>query len=66
LPIRVGAGPSAVVGADGSVWVANTTDRTVSRVDTATNEVVATIPIGNAPAGLALTNDLLWVAVQTP
>jgi YVTN family beta-propeller protein len=66
LPIRVGERPSATATGGGAVWVANTGSRTLSRIDPATNEVVATIPLGNAPAGIAFGEDLVWVAVQAP
>jgi len=66
LPIRVGDGPTAVaVGADG-VWVANKAGRSVSRVDPTTRELVQTIDLGAAPAGIAVANGLVWVAVQAP
>ena len=51
--IPVGDGPSALAGGSGSVWVANTAAGTVSRIDPRTNDVVATIDVGNAPAGIA-------------
>jgi YVTN family beta-propeller protein len=66
LPIRVGERPSATAVGEGAVWVGNTGSGTVSRIDPATNEVVETISLGNAPAGIALGGDLLWVAVQAP
>jgi YVTN family beta-propeller protein len=66
LPIRVGDRPSATAVGEGAVWVGNTGSGTVSRIDPATNEVVETISLGNAPAGIALGGDLLWVAVQAP
>jgi YVTN family beta-propeller protein len=48
------------------VWVANSADRTVSRIDPATNEVTRTIEIGNAPAGIAVADGLVWLAVAAP
>ena len=47
------------------MWVSNTDAGTVSRIEVSTNKVVATIEIGNAPAGIAEEGGLLWVAVQT-
>ena len=64
VDIPVGAGPSALASAAGSVWVSNTDAGTVSRIEASTNKVVATIEIGNAPAGIAVEGGLLWVAVQ--
>ena len=57
---------SALAIGGGSIWVSNTAARTVSRIDPSTNKVVATIKIGNAPAGIAEEAGLLWVAVQSP
>ena len=57
-----GPGPSA---ADGdSVWVANTLDDTVSRVDAESGQV-ATIDIGGDPAGVATGAGFTWVADAT-
>ena len=50
----------------GSVWVANAADGTVSRIDPETNEVVKTITVGNAPAGIAVVDGSVWVSVQAP
>jgi YVTN family beta-propeller protein len=36
----------------------------VSRIDPQTNEVVATIDVGNAPSGLAFADGRLWLTVQ--
>jgi YVTN family beta-propeller protein len=46
------------------VWVANTASGTVSRIDPVTNEVVATIKVGNAPSGITFGDDAVWVSVQ--
>ena len=64
--ITVGDGPSAVAGGSDAVWVANTAARTISRIDPKTNQVVATIEIGNTPSGVASANGVLWVTVQAP
>ena len=66
LTIPVPDGPIAVVVTPGAVWVASAASTTVSRIDPESNEVVASIEIGNAPAGLAATDDALWVTAQTP
>jgi YVTN family beta-propeller protein len=65
-PIAVGAGPTAVASGSEAVWVANKEAGTVSRIDPATNEVVATIKIGNVPAGLVVANGYVWVTAQSP
>ena len=66
LQIPVGPGASAVASGAGSIWVGNSAVGTISRIDPATNEVVATIETGNAPSGIAVADDLVWVAVRSP
>jgi YVTN family beta-propeller protein len=66
IPIRVGDEPSAVAFGADAVWVANQSDGTVSRIDPARNEVIRTIDVGNAPAGVSVANGMVWVAVQAP
>jgi YVTN family beta-propeller protein len=69
--IPVGSAPSGVAVTpdetrsyeddDGShqplAYVTNGGDNTVSVIDTASNTVVATIPVGNTPTGVAITSD---------
>ncbi|HEX3494293.1 MAG TPA: hypothetical protein VHT48_02795, partial [Methylocella sp.] len=38
-------------------YVANGNDNTVSVIDTATNTMVATVPVGSQPVGVAVTPD---------
>ncbi len=66
LPIPVGDGPSGIAVGDGAVWVANTSSGTVSRIDPESNEVVETIELGNAAAGVVVVGDSIWVTVQAP
>ena len=63
--ITVGAGPTAVASGADAVWVANKAAGTVSRIDPTENKVVATIGIGNAPAGLVVADGYVWVTAQT-
>ncbi len=64
-PIRVGNGPTGIAFGDGSAWVANSLDGTVSRIDPATNSVAATIPTGGTPTGVAVdASGVVWVANQ--
>ena len=60
--IPVGTGPVAVTYAFGSIWVANTFDGTISRIDTKKNVVVGTIPVGGSPLGVAAAGGRLWAA----
>jgi YVTN family beta-propeller protein len=48
--ISTGQRPGVPAAGAGSIWVPNTGDGTVSRVDPASNRVVATIRIGDQPA----------------
>ena len=41
----------------------NLDNKTVSVIDTATNTVIATIPVGNNPRGVAVSPDGKWVYV---
>ncbi len=66
LQIPVGDRPVAVAAGADAVWVANAGDGTVSRIDPETSEVVATIEVGQAPAGIAVGHGLVWVTVQSP
>jgi YVTN family beta-propeller protein len=64
VTIPVGDGPEDVAVGAGSVWVANRLGGTVSRVDPETNEVVATIDVGNAPSSLTFADGEIWLTVQ--
>jgi YVTN family beta-propeller protein len=46
----------------GDLWVANSLDGTVSRVDPGLNRVVDTIPVGHGPSAVAFGRGSLWVA----
>ncbi len=53
--------PHAAVMAD-AVWVENTGDGTVSRIDPATNQVSGTFRVGRGPVYLAVLDGRVWVA----
>jgi YVTN family beta-propeller protein len=63
--IPVGASPIDAVVAAGAVWVANTAQGTVSRIDPTANTVTATIPVGRDPVGLAAGFGSIWVVNQS-
>ena len=44
------------------MWVANSLDGTVSRIDSGTNRVTATIPVGEGPDGIAVGPGAVWVS----
>ena len=51
LTSRAGHGSTAVALGSGAVWVASWSDRAIVRVDPATGDVVATIPVGGEAHG---------------
>ena len=57
----VGRGPAAMAAGDGSVWVANSRDGTVAKLQPGRDQV-ETIDVGGEPAGLAFGAGSLWVA----
>jgi YVTN family beta-propeller protein len=63
--ILVGQSPWKMAAGAGSLWVANSNDGTVSRIDPATNTVIATIEVaspGNATAdAIAVDDTAVWV-----
>src|SRR5438128_5291975 len=56
LSMGVGFG-TATAQAQTRAYVTNESSNTVSVIDTATNTVVATIPVGPVPVGVAITPD---------
>ncbi len=64
--IPVGDGPVDVAVGEGAVWVANSLGRSVSRIDPETNEVEATISVGNEPQRVATANGRVWITVRAP
>ena len=57
--IRLGRGPTAIAVGGDSVWVGNSLDGTISRIDTNTRQVT-TIDAGGDPVGLAFGEQSLW------
>ena len=55
-------GPDAVAVAEGTVWVANQLDDSVTRVDARSGRVGRTIEVGHEPVALAASKGLVWVA----
>ena len=58
--IKVGNGPVGIVYAAGSVWVANTGDGTITRIDAASGKPTKTLPI--AATELAFGAGTLWAS----
>ena len=61
---RLGSAPSALAPAKDAVWIASASAGTVSRFDRATR-ALETLPIGGAPAGVAVGAGWLWVTDGT-
>jgi YVTN family beta-propeller protein len=62
LTRTVGNGPTAVIPAFESIWVANHLDGTVTRLEPSTGREVATIPVGEGPNSLVAAGGSVWVA----
>jgi DNA-binding SARP family transcriptional activator/streptogramin lyase len=59
--VPVGRRPGPVVYADGSVWVANLRDTTLTRIDARRRHVVGTTPLGGSyPTALAAADGIVW------
>ena len=66
IPVRANApdgGAQNVAAGEGAVWVASADGRLLE-VDPATNEVVATVPLGDYSSDLAVTGGSVWVSGQ--
>ena len=59
--VKVGTTPQdGVIAPDGSVWVPNLGDGTVSRIDPKTNRVTATVRVGPKPFVLGVGAGSIW------
>jgi len=61
-PILVGNSPTAIAAGAGAVWVVDSLDDTVERIDQSSRSVTDTIPVGDSPAGIAVGDGSVWVA----
>ena len=59
--VGVGNDPSAIAAGAGSVWVTNSSDGTVTRIDPA-SLLPTTIPVGHRPAAVAVNPAGAWIA----
>jgi YVTN family beta-propeller protein len=59
VPVGIRPGPVSV--GDGSVWVANLDDETVSRIDPEKRELAATMSVGGFPSEVASDGRSAWV-----
>jgi YVTN family beta-propeller protein len=63
LSVPVGGDLTGVAAAGDTVWVANTANGTLSRIDAGRHVVVATVPVGLRPYALAADRHGVWVAL---
>lgn len=62
IALEAGAGPRAISGGDGTVWVANERAGTVVEIDAATASLVGhPIGLGSRPTGIAVGGGSVWV-----
>ena len=61
-PIKVGEAPVNAALGYGSIWVTNSQDDTVSRLDLRSRAVAEAIPVGDHPEGLSVGAGGVWVA----
>ncbi len=64
--IPFGSGLRAIAWGEGAVWVASVEDGTITRIDPATNQVAATIPVstgGDGPWDVVAGEGAVWVIV---
>lgn len=61
--VPVGREPTGVAAIGNMVWVANTADGTLSRIDARRHVVVATVRVGTRPYAVAADPRNVWVAV---
>ena len=54
--------PAAMAAGNGSLWLADPNDGTVSRLDFAGTSVVDRVPVGGSPGALAIGGGSVWVA----
>jgi DNA-binding SARP family transcriptional activator/DNA-binding beta-propeller fold protein YncE len=58
--VPVGSSPTLIREGDGSVWVADRTDQTVTQIDPESRAVVRTVGIGFRPDDLAAADGAVW------
>ena len=66
--ISVGRGPSAVAAGEGAIWVTNSRDGSVTRIDPQKLADADTkeIPTGSAPGGIVAQYGKVWVTSDRP
>jgi YVTN family beta-propeller protein len=62
--VAVGARPSGIAFASGSLWVANLDDQSISRVDPRTLRILRTLSVSGPPTGIAAAGGRVWVVAS--
>jgi YVTN family beta-propeller protein len=64
--VQVGHGPAGIAFDGVNIWVANNGSNSVTAVRPSTGAVLATVPVGKNPSGIAISTTLgitrVWVA----
>jgi DNA-binding SARP family transcriptional activator/streptogramin lyase len=63
--VPVGGRPQGVALGEGSLWVGNSDDRTLLRIDPRTRAVLETIGLGVPPSAITVGGGSVWVVSQT-
>jgi DNA-binding SARP family transcriptional activator/ABC-type branched-subunit amino acid transport system substrate-binding protein len=64
--IPLGASPTSIAVGEGSVWVLDADDRTVSQIDPRKRTLVRTFSTGSTPTDLAVGAGALWIGNGVP
>ncbi len=59
--LQVGAAPGPIAIGDGSAWIGNVEDRTLTRIDLQSGKVLKTLGLASAPTSLGTTAGLVWI-----
>lgn len=60
--VQLAGPPAALVAAEGSLWTADASDGTVSRIDPRTRAIIDRIEVGSGPGVLAAGGGAIWIA----
>ena len=66
VAVGAGASPEGVAFDGTNIWVANAGLGNVSKINPATNTVIATVPVGTGPEGVAFDGTNIWVTNNGP
>lgn len=59
--VPVGAAPGPIVVADGSAWIGNIDDHTLTRIDVQSGRTLKTFGLSSAPTSLSATPGTVWI-----